>query len=517
MPLPVPDQFNIAEYCLGPSTVRDPGKTALIVVHDTAAADAAAADGAEHWTYADLNDAVRRMASGVQAAGLPKGARILIRMGNTADYALLYFAILAAGYIAVPTSAQLTEREAQFVLKDSGASVMALGEGLDLKTLPEGVQVWRAADIATLRGHEPITQFVATAADDPAFLIYTSGTSGEPKGVLHAHRSAWGRRPMYDGWYGLKPDDRLLHAGAFNWTYTLGVGLTDPWANGATTIVYNGEKDITVWPRLIERFGATIIAGVPTLYRQILKHCMLPDYDLSALRHGLTAGEPLPLAVAEEWREATGTPLYEALGMSECSTYISSSPAVPIRPGSPGKPQAGRKVAILPIECGSDPLPAGEIGLLAVHRSDPGLMLGYWNRPEEDAAVTRGDWFIGGDLARMDGDGYVWFAGRNDDVMTSMGYRVSPAEVEAALAPHPDIAEIGVTETLSDSGVRLITGFVVPESTAPDLQAIAAWAAERLAPYKCPKRYVVVDALPRTANGKLQRSALSAAFVADSK
>lgn len=507
-----PPVFNIAEYCLGASPIREPGKVALIVVHD-----ADAPDGAEQWTYAQLSDAVRRMASGIQAAGLPRGARVLIRMGNTADYALLYFAILAAGYIAVPTSAQLTEREAQFALKDSGAAVMAVGEGLSLAEEPGGVQKWGPAEIAALRAHEPLKAFAETGANDPAFLIYTSGTSGEPKGVLHAHRSAWGRRPMYVGWYGLTGDDRLLHAGAFNWTYTLGVGLTDPWANGATTIVYNGEKVVSVWLRLIERFGATIIAGVPTLYRQILKHCTMNEFDLSTLRHGLTAGEPLPLVVAEEWQSATGTPLYEALGMSECSTYISSSPSVPVRPGSPGKPQMGRRVAILPIEDGTEPLSFGEVGLLAVHRSDPGLMLGYWQRPEEDAAVTRGDWFVGGDLARMDDDGYVWFEGRNDDVMTSMGYRVSPAEVEAALTSHPHVAEVAVTETTADSGVRLISAFIVGESGEPDLAAIEAWAADGLAPYKRPRRYFVVNSLPRTANGKLQRSALRAPLSASDK
>jgi len=259
--------------------------------------------------------------------------------------------------------------------------------------------------------------------------------------VLHAHRSVWGRQPMYDGWYGMGPKDRLLHSGAFNWTYTLGVGLSDPWANGATSILYNGPKDISVWPKLIERFGATLLAGVPTLYRQILRHCNLLGHDLTTLRHGLTAGEPLPLPVAEAWRDATGTDLFEALGMSECSTYISCSPSVPIKPGSPGKPQIGRKIAILGEDC--EVLPAGQIGHLAVHKSDPGLMLCYWNRPTEDAEVTRGDWFVGGDLASFDEDGYLWFHGRGDDVMTSMGYRVSPAEVEAALADHPHLGLCG--------------------------------------------------------------------------
>jgi len=499
-----PSRFNAARYCLRDGEPRDRQKTAMIVVHD-----AASPEGVERWTYAEIDLAVRSIAAGVTKKNLPRGSRIMIRMGNTSEYALLYFGILAAGYIVLPSSAQLTEREVLFLLEDSGACALAASSDLALSKLPPGVDVWTEADIRSFLSETPIGSYSDTLAEDPAFLVYTSGTSGEPKGVLHAHRSVWGRRPMYEGWYGISAEDRLLHTGAFNWTYTLGVGLTDPWANGATAILYNGEKDPSVWPKLIQDQRATIIAGIPTLYRQILKHCDVEAFDLSSLRHGLTAGEPMPLDVAEEWTARTGTPLYEALGMSECSTYISSSPSVPVRPGSPGKPQEGRRIAILPRDQGTEPLPPGEIGLLAVHRSDPGLMLKYWMRPEEDAAVTRGEWFVGGDLASMDADGYLWFEGRNDDVMTSMGYRVSPTEVEVALASHPDVAEVAVTELPAPNGVKLISAFVVPrEGSDPDAESVLAHGARTLAPYKLPRVLYSVEALPRTANGKLQRNKL---------
>ena len=149
--------------------------------------------------------------------------------------------------------------------------------------------------------------------------------------------------------------------------------------------------------------------------------------DLSSLRHGVTAGEALPPALLEEWRERTGLELYEALGMSEISTFVSSGPGTPVRPGSPGRPQPGRCVAVLPVDGGDEPLPPGQTGLLAVHRTDPGLMLGYWQRPEEEAQVMRGDWFVGGDLVDIGADGYVAFHGRADDVMNAMGYRVVAA------------------------------------------------------------------------------------------
>ena len=152
----------------------------------------------------------------------------------------------------------------------------------------------RAEQITELaRSGDPI-DYADTAAEDHGFLIYTSGTTDRPKGVLHGHRTGWGRRPMYQDWYGITANDVVLHAGAFNWTYTLGVGLIDPWANGATAVLYNGPPDPAVWPELIARFGVTIFATVPSLYRRILKYGSFPRHGLTTLRHGLTAGEALP-------------------------------------------------------------------------------------------------------------------------------------------------------------------------------------------------------------------------------
>ncbi|MDQ5908395.1 MAG: hypothetical protein QG599_486 [Pseudomonadota bacterium] len=504
-----PAQFNMARYCLKAAVQATPDKVALIVVSDAHAP----VDEAEQWTYRQLDEAVRRTAAGLRRLGVKPGERIMIRMGNTSDYALMFFGAIAAGIVALPSSAQLTEEEADFLLADSGAQLLALSDDLAIAP-PFGVRVLGPADIATLRTGEPM-DYADTAADDPAFLVYTSGTTGRPKGVLHAQRSAWGRRPMYQGWYGIRPDDVMLHAGAFNWTYTLGVGLTDPWANGATTVLYNGPRDVTVWPLLLERFKATLFAAVPGLYRQVLKYNDLRTFDLSRLRHGLTAGEALSVALLEQWRTVTGKELYEALGMSECSTYISSSPQVPVKPGSPGKAQAGRCIAVLPVdrEAGNEPLPPGEMGLLAVHRTDPGLMLGYWNRPDEEELVYRGDWFIGGDLAHFDADGYLIYHGRNDDVMNAMGYRVSPLEVEHCLSQHPAVAEVAVTELQVRESVSIIAAFVVPrdpdEPDGLDAAPLLAYAHHHLAAYKCPREIIFTDALPRTANGKVLRRELA--------
>lgn len=500
-----PARFNMARYCLDTAARTTPDKVALIVVSDVHAP----AITAERWTYAQLADAVRRVAAGLRQLGLEPGARIMIRMGNTSDYALLFFGAITAGYVPLPSSAQLTSEEADFLLADSGARAIAMSNELVMQ-LPSGVIALSSTDLARWRIECAPLDYADTAAADPAFLVYTSGTTGQPKGVLHAQRSAWGRRPMYQGWYGMGPNDVILHAGAFNWTYTLGVGLTDPWANGATAVLYNGPRDVTVWPVLLEKFQATLFAAVPGLYRQILKYNDLRAFDLSRLRHGLTAGEALNVALLEQWRTTTGKELYEALGMSECSTYISSPPGQPIRPGSPGRAQPGRCVAILPVAGGSEPLPPGEIGLLAVHRRDPGLMLGYWNRPDEEALVYRGDWFIGGDLAHFDAEGYLHYHGRNDDVMNAMGYRVSPLEVEQCLSRHPAVAETAVTEAPVREGVTVIAAFVVPrDPDETDAAPLLAYVHEHLAAYKCPREIIFVDSLPRTANGKVRRRDLA--------
>ncbi|RJF87345.1 AMP-dependent synthetase [Oleomonas cavernae] len=494
----VPARFNMARYCLDQHPAA---KIGLIV---------AGAHDDERWTYGALKDATLRVAQGLLSLGLVPGDRLMIRMDNDTAYALAYFGAIAAGIVALPSSAQLTAAEAGFLLADSGARAIAVGDSLADVAVPDGVMSISAQAIRAMAKDGPLGDFADTAADDPAFLVYTSGTTGKPKGVLHGQRHAWGRRPMYKGWYGIGASDVVLHAGAFNWTYTLGVGLTDPWANGATACLYNGPRDAHVWPRLIERFRATIFATVPGLYRQILKYGTPEAFDLSSLRHGLTAGEALAPSVLEAWRQTVGTELYEALGMSEISTYISQSPPGPARAGSPGRPQPGRKVAILDQVTGA-PLGPDEIGLLAVHRSDPGLMLGYWNRPDEQAQVLRGDWFAGGDLAHLDGHGYIWFHGRNDDLMNAGGYRVSPLEVEAALAGHPAVAEVAVAERRVSDALSVICAYVVARDSATiDKAALIDFAGERLAAYKRPKDVVVVDSLPRTANGKVMRRALAA-------
>jgi acyl-coenzyme A synthetase/AMP-(fatty) acid ligase len=502
--LPPPERLNIARYCLAANAAGRPDKTALILVGDK---------DVQRITYRELDLAVRRLAGGLRELGLPPGARLMIRMDSDLPYILTFFAALAAGLVPLPSSASLTGEEAEFLLSDSEAAALALSDDLPLAhDVPEGLTVLRREQIVAFARDAAPVAYADTAANDPAFLIYTSGTVGRPKGVLHGHRSAWGRRPMYEGWYGIGENDVVLHAGAFNWTYTLGVGMIDPWANGATAVLHKGAAEPSVWPGLIERFAVTIFATVPSLYRRILKYGTFRRDRLTSLRHGLTAGEALPPAVFEAWVAATGTPLYEALGMSEISTYVSTGPGMTIKPGSPGKPQPGRRVTILAgggrngdgEPATAAPLPPGEVGLLAVHRSDPGLMLRYWRRPEEEALVYRGEWFCGGDLAHIDDDGYVWFHGRDDDILNPMGYRLSPLEIEGVLARHPMVHDVAVGEIAISADVTILCAFVVAHGRGDETELLD-WAGHHLASYKLPRKVVFVAHLPRTRNGKLLR------------
>ncbi len=498
---PVPQRFNLARYCLAKNARLRPAATALTIVGD---------GGVQRWSHGELDVQVRRLAAGLRDLGLPRGARVMIRMGNEANAALAYFASIAAGYVALLASSQLTFEEADFMARDCGASVLALGAAFENEAHEGGACILRGADLARLAETAPLPDYVDTAAADPAYLVYTSGTTSRPKGVLHAHRAAWGRRPMREHWTGLGPGDVMLHAGAINWTYTLGVGVVDPLSAGASAVLYNGRPDPAVWPRLIEAHCATIFAAVPGVFRQILKYGAPETANLSSLRHALSAGAALPSSLLEDWRARTGKEIFEAFGMSEISTFVSSGPTTPVRLDSPGRPQPGRAVAALPQEGGETPLRPGETGLLAVRRNDPGMMLGYWNRPEEERDAFRGEWFVSGDLVEFDVDGYMWRHGRIDEVMNAGGYRVSPAEVEKRLLEIDGVVEAAAAERPGrDATATIIKAYVVTRDGAPqDDAAILEYCRAHLAAYKCPRAVVFLDALPRNANGKLNRAAL---------
>ncbi|WP_101066456.1 class I adenylate-forming enzyme family protein [Roseovarius salinarum] len=489
-PPPCPAPFNLARYVLEAGQAA-PDKVALAILGLT---------GAERWSHARLTAAVRGTATGLRRAGLAPGDRVLMRLGNTVEFPIAYLGAIAAGIVPVPTSTQLTAPEVGKLI--AAVTPTAILRDPDVACPATDLPLIGPRDLHAM--HDlPAAEWDMGDPDRPAYIIFTSGTSGVQRAVCHAHRAIWARRMMHDGWYGLRADDRLMHAGAFNWTYTLGTGLMDPWSLGATALIPQAGTDPAALPLLMKRHDATIFAAAPGVYRKIL--AQPESLSLPRLRHGLSAGEKLSPALHDAWESATGTGLFEAYGMSECSTFISASPDHPAPPGTLGRPQKGRRVAIVDVR--GTPVPLGAEGTIAVHRDDPGLMLGYLDAPEATAEKFAGEWFLTGDQGSMDADGHVTYLGRGDDMMNAGGYRVSPVEVEAALAQHPGIDQVAVTDVEVKRDARLIMAFYTGPAPLADAE-LSQFAAARLARYKCPRGFFHVEALPTGANGKILRREL---------
>ncbi|MEX0371219.1 MAG: class I adenylate-forming enzyme family protein [Tateyamaria sp.] len=485
---PCPAPFNMAAHVLQHATAQ-PNKVAVAVVGP---------DQTDTLAYDDLQRAVLGTAGGLLATGCTPGDLVLMRLGNTVDFPIAYLGALAAGLVPVPTSAALTSPEVAAIVADLSPRLVLRAPGI---ATAAGAPEMGLATLQALRAHKPADWHMGDP-DRLGYVIYTSGTSGQPRAVAHAHRAIWARQMMHNGWYGIGRDDILLHAGAFNWTYTLGTGLMDPWTVGATAVIPASGTPPEQLPTLMADHGVTIFAAAPGVYRQMLDRTNPPP--LPALRHGLSAGEKMSDTVHKRWHEATGTHVFEAYGMSECSTFISGSPEHPAETSHLGRAQPGRHIAIL----GPDgPVARGAQGTIAVHRSDPGLMLEYVNAPDDTAARFEGPWFLTGDTGIMEEDGQIRYLGRNDDMMNAGGYRVSPIEVETVLASYPGITGVGVTQIEVKTGVFVIAAFYTGPR-ALDEADLRTYVEAHLARYKQPRLFVHVPVLPAGANGKLIRRRL---------
>ena len=519
----VPSHFNIGVACtdihLGTLTES---AIAMIVEDDTL--------GTSQITFAGLSKRTDQFAQLLRNIGIAAGDRVLIRLPNSLDYPTAFLGAMKRGAISVPTSTLLTADEVVYLAKDSGARVLVTDKAA-WKTLREGLNGVAGLTHVLLTGEgeclsavglevldlasslEAINTWDAphqTQSDDPAYLVYTSGTTGYPKGVLHAHRSMIGRQPASQYWFDFSPNgDRIMHSGKFNWTYVLGTGLMDPLYQGKTVIVHEGKNDANTWPRLIQKHQATIFIGVPTIYRQILQKTEFVQKDLPSLRYCMSAGEHLSDEVLAQWQERFGIDIYEAVGMSEFSYYLCETKSRPIRPGSAGFPQPGHDIALLDPETLA-PVALGEEGVISVPDTDPGLFINYWNQPEETAKHKHDGWFITGDFARMDADGYIWFLGRKDDIIKSFGFRVSPYEVERVLKSHPEVADCAsVAETIEKDKVLVVAYIILQPGSKATADDLYAFGKKHLAAYKAPKVVYITDQFPRTKNGKILRRDVS--------
>lgn len=485
----------MAQYVLRHAK-QQPQKDALVVV---------GASGAQVLSYAALESAVLGLAQAFLDRGLSAGDIVLLRLGNTVDFPISHLAAIAAGLVPVPTSSMLTDQEVDKILSDLNPALVIHAPEVALGN--PGCPVLTQGELQSLK-HGAEASYHLGDPERMAYIVYTSGTSGTPRAVMHAHRAIWARQMMIRDWYDLSESDRLLHAGAFNWTFTMGTGLMDPWSCGATSLILEPDTDISDIPDLLAAQKATILAAVPGVYRKILQSEDIPA--LPDLRHTLSAGEKLSETLKEAWKARTGSEIYEAFGMSECSTFISHALDRKAEPGSLGIPQNGRHIAILSED---GPVETGEIGQIAVHKGDPGLMLGYFNAPDATKRRFQGHWFKTGDLGRMCENGSIHYEGRADDMMNAGGFRVSPLEVEHALASLPGLQQIGVTDVEIKADVRVIAAFFIADDTVTS-EDVEHFAKSALARYKQPRIYQKVNALPANANGKLDRKRLRADYEA---
>lgn len=517
----LPSYFNICEACVDQHATSDKADQAALIVEDEAI-------GTSQLTYAELAQKTSQFANVLQNLNLNPDSRILIRLPNSLQYPIAFFGSIKYSAIAVPTSTLLAASEVAYLANDSQASVLITHKSMwqelardlgnsSIKTvfltgegeLPQS-DTFKLIDFDdALKAASTEFAAVRTAVNDPAYLVYTSGTTGYPKGVLHAQRALLGRLPASRYWFDFQEGvtERIMHSGKFNWTYVLGSALMDPLLHGHTVIAYEGHNDAHTWPKLIQKHGCSIFIGVPTIYRQIIQKTDYTGSDLPSLKHCMSAGEHLSDEMQELWEKRFNAPIYEAIGMSEISYYISQHKQAKVVPGAAGFIQPGHQVALLNEE--SRPVSSGEEGMICIRADDPGLFLSYWNLPEETVKAVHDGWFLTGDYAKKDEQGYVWFLGRKDDIINTFGYRVSPHEIERVIKAHPDVADCVALGEEVGADKTLVVVCVIPEQgKALTEEQILDYGQQHLAKYKAPKKVYLVCDYPRTKNGKVLRKKL---------
>jgi long-chain acyl-CoA synthetase len=461
-------------------------------------------------TYSELAEASGRIGGLLRDAGLRPGQRVALMMPNVLAFPLLFYGILAAGGVVVPMNPLLKSREVAHYLGDSGALVIfaweaaageaakgASGSGAQVITVAE-------ADAAALRaGQAPLTEWAERADHDDAVILYTSGTTGRPKGAQLTHANLRNNAEVSTTTlFDLGPDDVIMGCLPLFHCFGLTCGLNAAVVSGAS---------LTLLPRftsaaalhLIGREKVTIFEGVPTMYAALLHDPARATADVSSLRLCVSGGSALPAEVLRGFEEEFGCMILEGYGLSETSPVASfNHPDAPRKPGSIGTPIAGVEMCVL----GTDGahLPAGEIGEIAIRGHN--VMKGYWGKPEATAEAIPDGWFRTGDLARTDQDGYFFIVDRKKEMIIRGGYNVYPREIEEALYEHPAVAGVAVIGIPHESlGEEVGAAVQLKPGTQASPGELRAFARERVAAYKYPRHVWLVDELPKGPTGKILR------------
>ena len=520
-----PEFLNIGQACTSRHLGTEKENELAMIIEDSDL-------GSSEITYKELSKQSDQFVNFLDSINVQVRDRVLICLKNSLAYPIAFFGCIKRGAIAVPTSTLLSGSEVKYLAMDSQAKALVLSlasyagllpyiemmdnlehvivagiDSVDSLEKPKGVTVHSLAQI--LKETDDTPNHYDSKSGEPAYLVYTSGTTGFPKGVLHSHRSLIGRSPASQYWFSFEGQERIMHSGKFNWTYVLGSALMDPLYHGHTVVAYEGKNSPDIWINLIKQHKCTIFIGVPTIYRQIIQKTEFTLDDCPSLRHCMSAGEHLSSEMITAWQDRFKQDIYEAIGMSEFSYYISHSKFRPIRPGSAGFVQPGHKVKLLNPETLEEVGPEEE-GMICIAEDDPGLFLEYWQLEEETRKARRNGYFFTGDYAKRDEDGYIWFVGRKDDIINTFGYRVSPHEIERVMKTHPMVADC-VAFGLDVAAGKTIVAIAIlahGEVSAEQEAEILQYGQSNLARYKSPKQLFVMDEYPKTKNGKVLRKQL---------
>jgi 4-hydroxybenzoate-CoA ligase/benzoate-CoA ligase len=482
-------------------------------------------DDTSQLTYGELQSGVNRFGNALHGLGLQAEQRVLMLQLDSVDFPVVFFGAIKAGMVAVPVNTLLTTDDYDFMLRDSRARALVVSAELlavvapILDELPDLQHVIVTGQVANgggtggylamsdvLAGAETELAAAETSADDVAFWLYSSGSTGRPKGTPHLQSDMINTAVLYGmGVLGIQTDDVVYSAAKLFFAYGLGNGLTFPMAVGATAVLMAGRPTPGDVMARVHDYEATIFYGVPTLYAGILADEGIGRAASSPkLRHCVSAGEALPEDVARRWADRFGVEILDGIGSTEMLHIFLSNRPGQVRYGSTGLPVPGYRCRLT--DDAGDETAAGEIGDLLV--SGPSSALYYWNNRGKSIATFEGAWTRTGDKYLRDEDGYYVYAGRSDDMLKVGGIWVSPFEVESALMAHESVLEAAVVGHSDGDELIKPKAFVVLTAGGGDAAQAAAlqqFVKDRLAPYKYPRWVEFVDALPKTATGKIQR------------
>ncbi|MGH7852786.1 MAG: acyl-CoA synthetase, partial [Candidatus Binatia bacterium] len=456
--------------------------------------------------------------------GLKRGDLILIKMSNSPEFAVAFLAAVKLGVIPVLVNSLLTAVELRAVLEQtrpqliftetarSGAVREMRGSGLFTHVICAGEAEGNEIPFASLAANSVAAVAGAdTRSDEPAFIVYTSGTTGKPKGIVHAHRWIVALGDLNR--YRLPPqeNDVVMATGEWSFISALGHNLLFPLRNGVAGAILPGRATTENVLAAVEKYKVTVLHCVATVYRRLLA---MPEFekqhDLKSLRCSHSTGEALREVTYNEWKRRVGSELYEHYGVSEYQLVVGNGVRDSVKPGSVGKPLPGVGVAILNDDL--KPVPTGELGQFAISTSDPGLFLGYYKDRERTEAMIRNGWYLTGDLAYQDNEGYFFIAGRRDDCFKSRGIFISPTEIENALQKHPAVIEAAVVPVQdSDIGNKIHAIVVLAHGHTQSIelaQSIRDSLRSQIAPYKIPHDIEFAESLPKSAIGKILRAGL---------